>query len=260
MISFGELRKKSVEWQTEISTVEKIYARDWLLKGLFDLDDALAHFALKGASAFASAYFSDYPRVEDIDLGIERSTEVDSLEHTLEKAVGDAARASGLQFRLQSFQATEARVEFTGPLGRRSAAQPVIVARFVWTPPRGEPVPRPLIHPFSDTCKATVWALSPEALVAERIVLYAQKPRARDVYDLWFAVTHGARELDAAKTRHLAQMIAMEKGLTLHPGLNPAYAPLLERAWENALRQVRPHPPFQQAQGEIAAQLREILA
>ena len=47
---------------------------------------------------------------------------------SLPDAAERAARASGLQFRVHTVQSSEARVEFTGPLGRRSAAQPLIIA------------------------------------------------------------------------------------------------------------------------------------
>lgn len=259
MISFGELRKKSVEWQTEISAVEKIYARDWLLKGMFDRDALRDKLILRGASALASAYFSDYPRIEDIDFARENSLDDATLEREIENAVSDATRASGLQFRLNTFQSSEARVEFTGPLGRRSAAQPLIVARFVSTMPRSEPSTRALLHPFIDTCEATVRAVSLNELAAERIVLYSQKPRARDVYDLWFILTRGASGLDNEQTHVLAQTRAREKNLALRATLDDQYAPLLERAWENVLKEIRPRPSFAQARAEIEAQLRTLL-
>src|SRR6187431_1696708 len=100
MISFGELRRKSVEWQTELSAVEKIYARDWLLKGICDRPVLRDHLVLRGHSALASAYFADFPRVDDIELA--RSKELDdaTLAQELEAAATDATAVSSLQFRL----------------------------------------------------------------------------------------------------------------------------------------------------------------
>lgn len=259
MIGFGELRKKSVEWQTEISTVEKIYALDWLLKGLFDRALLRDTLTLRGASALASAYFPTYPRLEDIDLGKDEALDAETLEREIGASVTDAARASGLQFKLSSFKPTEARVEFTGPLGRRSAAQPLLVARFVPSAPRTPPSTRPLIHPFRDECAAAVRAITLNELAAERIVSFGQKPRARDVYDLWFILTQGSAELDSAATRALAEQIALEKGRTLHTAPDEKYAPLLERAWENALKSIHPHPTFAQTRSEIESRLSTIL-
>ena len=93
MISFGELRKKSAEWQMEISTVEKIYARDGLLKGIFDRPALRERLTLRGASALASAYFApgaesawNYPRVEDVDLTRDAALDDETLARELEQA------------------------------------------------------------------------------------------------------------------------------------------------------------------------------
>lgn len=255
MIGFGELRKKSVAWQMDLSAVEKIYALDWLLAAIVDrarLRDALT---LRGASALAHAYFENYPRVTDAEFA--RAAELDdaTLEHELGAALTDAARASGLQFKLHSLQTTEARVEFTGPLGRRSAAQPLLITRFVAAPARVAPQTCALLHPFAEAYAAEARVVVLPELAAERIVLYSQKPRARDVFDLWFIVTHGADALDAGQTRALTRQIADEKGIALRSRLDETYAPFLERAWENALKDIRPHPAFAETCGAIEAYL-----
>lgn len=258
MIGFGELRKKSLEWRTEISTVERYYALDWVLKGIYDRSGLGGHLTLRGASALSKAYFPPsgagvmgYPQVEDIDFGVSDGLEPDLLERELLGSVQDAARQSGLQFRLHAFQATEARIEFTGPLGRRSAAQPLIPLRFANTPTRIEPVSLPLLHPFGDECKVIVRAVALEELAAERLVMWSQKPRARDVFDVWFILTHAGDHLDAARTHELAQGIAREKGVLLRAELDASYAPFLERAWNNALKGIPAHPAFETARQDI---------
>ncbi len=258
MIGFGELRRKSIAWQMEISDVEKIYAREWLLYGMFENAALREHLILRGASALASAYFENYPRVADIEFARVGEMDDATRERELADAVNAAARASGLHFRLHSFQPSEARVEFTGPLGRRSAAQPLIITRFVPTTPRAAISERALVHPFSDACNVAVRAISLNELAAEHIVRYSQKPRARDVFDLWFILTHGGSQLDMAETRALTFAIAQSKKVTPRGELDAAYAPLLERAWENALKTIRPRPSFPQARGEIEAQLAAI--
>ncbi|HZQ09874.1 MAG TPA: nucleotidyl transferase AbiEii/AbiGii toxin family protein [Anaerolineae bacterium] len=251
MISFGELRKKSVEWQCEIGTVEKIYALDWLLKGIYSqagLRDALI---LRGASALSKAYFAAYPRVEDLDFARSDNLDDTRLESELAAAANEAAQLSGLQFRLHSFQPSEARVEFTGPLGRRSAAQPIIILRFVKTRPLEPPASRALIHPFSDSCQVTLKVVSLEEIAAERIILFSRTPRARDVFDLWYILTAGVSELDWDRACALARERARAKGLTLRSQLDPQYAPLLARAWDNALKEIGLHPTFEQAVTEV---------
>jgi predicted nucleotidyltransferase component of viral defense system len=260
MVTFGELRKKSAAWQTELGTVEKIYARDWLLKGVFDNATLREKLALRGASALASAYFAEYPRVEDVDFARDAALDDAALARELDAAVKAAARASGLQFHLHSFQSSHARVEFTGPLGRRSAAQPLIVTRFLFFAPRTPTVERALVHPFGDACESNVRAVAFQELAAERMVGYVQKPRARDVFDLWFVLTQGEKVLNAPEAFALAQSIARAKNIPLRAQLDRSYAPLLERAWENALRSIPHHPPFAQAREEIEAKLAPFIA
>lgn len=259
MISFGELRKKSVAWQMELGAVEKIYALYEFLRGVAERPALRATLTLRGASALALAYFENYPRVEDVEFAHTAFAHDDALAQEINAAVADTARLSGLQFKLHDFQPTQARIEFTGPLGRRSAAQPFLVARFISSAPRLEPQTRALLYPFGEACAAELRVVALEELAAERMVLFAQKPRARDVFDLWFILKYGAAALDAAQTRNLAQRVAEEKRLVLRNRLDENYAPLLARAWENALRDFRAHPPFSQTCAEIESLWDEIL-
>src|ERR687883_1731 len=129
MIGFGELRRLSLEWHTDIAAVERVYALDWLLKGIFDRALLRESLALRGASALNKVYFADYPPVQDLDFARGNGLDDSRLQKELEEAAQDATRASGLTFTLHSISGTEARFEYTGPLGRRSAAQPRLPLR-----------------------------------------------------------------------------------------------------------------------------------
>lgn len=259
MIGFGELRAKALEWRMDISAVEKIYALHRLVQAIYNrpvLSDALA---LTDGSALRLAYFRDYPPVESLDLGRVSNLADDTLEAELLTAADAAASASGIQFRFHSFQPSEARIEFTGPLGRRSAAQPLLVVRLVPTGLRLPPPACPLLYPFRDGGDATVRAVALSELAAFRILAYSRKPRAREVFDLWFILTHaGNEELLPAETRALVQALAGEKGVTPRAALDPNHAPFLERAWDTALKSV-PHPPFPQAIAAIQTHLMAFL-
>lgn len=257
MISFGELRKKSVAWRIELGATEQIYARAWLLQAIVAraiLRDALT---LRGAAALAHAYFADYPRDGDLEFARAENLDDAALERELGAALTHNARAAELRFKLRRFQTAEARFEFTGPLGRRSAAQPLLVARFLSAAPRLAPELCTLKHPFDEayTARARVVALS--ELAAERLAWYARKPRARDVFDLWFILTRGADALDLRATRALAQRLADAKQVALRSDLDEMYAPILERAWDNALKHIQPHPTLAQARADIARRLND---
>ncbi len=112
-----------------------------------------------------------------------------------------------------------------------------------------------MLHPFSDSIDVRVRSESLEELAASRLALLGARPRARDVYDLWFILTHGAHRLDAAAVRRLTAESGQEKGQIAEPRLDPNHLPLLARAWENALRKAPGHPTFDRAMADIQAQV-----
>ncbi len=254
MITFGELRRLSLEWQADIGAVERVYALDWLLKGLFESESLRPNLALRGPAALSKAYFADYPQPEDADLMSRGS----GLETDLADAAQAAGRESGLNLRLISFRETQARFEYTGPLGRRSAAQPHVTLRFYPFSLKLPARERPLLHPFREQFNALVYAEGLEEMTADYLVAWSGRPRARDVYDLHSILSH-TQELDRSLVRSLARERAAHKGVELREKPDRAYLPVLERAWDSALKNVGPKPPFQLAEAEVEREIAVIL-
>lgn len=253
MIGFGELRKLSAQWRVDLAAVERAYALDWLLKGIFDHATLARALVLRGSAALRYAHCADYPVAEDPEFLMIEPLPA-ATRGALADALAAAAAASGLQFLLTDFAGGSAKIEFTGPLGRRSAAQPRIALSIVAGQTRLAPVRVPLIHPFSDLCAATVSAIALEEFAAEQLARLAQTPRARDVFDLWFALTRAHARIDAARTRAAVGKIAQ----TLHvtppragAPFSPAHRAALERTWDNALRRVSGHPAFAQVERDL---------
>ncbi len=253
MIGFGELRRLSAQWRVDLAAVERTYAIDWLLEGIFDHATLARALVLRGSAALRYAHCADYPVAEDPEFLMIQPLEA-GTRSALTDALAAAAAASGLHFSLTDFAGGSAKIEYTGPLGRRSAAQPRIVLSMVAGQTRLEPARVPLIHPFSDSCAATVGAISLEEFAAERIARLAQTPRARDVFDLWFALMHARERIDAAQTRAAAGEIAQAQHVTLPRAsapFSPAHRVALERTWDNALRRVPDHPTFEQVERNL---------
>jgi predicted nucleotidyltransferase component of viral defense system len=254
VFGFGELRKLSVQWTLDITAVEHRYCIDWVIKGVFDhaaFSDALV---LRGSAALQYAHCPDYPLGEEPEFLATQPLDKAVLRAALTDALGAAANTSGLKFSLAGSTRTSAKVEYTGPLGRRSAAQPHIALSFVPGQTRRPPARVPLVHPFSDECVASVSAIALEEFVAERIAQLGQTPRARDVFDLWFVLTNVRERIDLKQTKDLAQEIARAKNCALPRAdapFDPAYRAGLERSWDNALRRVPRHPPFAQLEKDL---------
>lgn len=260
MVGFGELRRLSLKWQADIATVERAYALDWLLKAIFERQGLSQAIALHGPSALSKLYFQDYPPVGEAELFLNPQGGSFSLETELGAAGSKGGVESGLDFKLQSLKSSVARFEFTGPMGRRSAAQPVLVLRFDKTPFPHEPLTLPIIHPFSERFDADARAISLEQAAAGYIVMLGERPRARDVFDLWFVLSHASGRLNYEATRELAQEMWAQKGRLAKAELDPAHRPLLERAWERGIKEFPGKPTFAQTENEIKSRLADIIS
>ena len=253
MIGFGELRKRSVQWNLDLSVVERAYATDWLLKGIFDDARLARSLVLRGSAALRYAYSAEYAPAEPPEFFVIEP--VQDMETVLSEASQSAARASGgLKFSPAAYARGIARVEYAGPLGRRSAAQPHVDLSFIPGQPRLAPACVPLVHPFGDACAATVYAVALEELVGERMAALAQKPRARDVFDLWFALAHAREKMDPRRARELAAVIAQDRHWTFprpDAPFEPDHRAALERAWDAALKHLPNRVPFAQVEKEI---------
>ena len=249
MIGFGELRKLSLQWQVDIAAVERRYCTDWVLQGIFDHPAFADSLVLCGSAALQYAHCPDYPAAEDPEFLTTQPRDANAFA----AALHTAAKACGIKLSLVDLKDSSAKMEYTGPLGRRSAAQPHITLSFVRGQSRRPPAQGPLIHPFTDECTATVSALTLEEFAAERIAALGQAPRARDVYNLWFVLTHARDRIDLAQAQALAQQIAQEKNSSaqLSARFAPAHRDGLARSWDKALRRIPRHPPFEQVEKEL---------
>ena len=254
MIGFGELRKFSAQWQVDITAVERVYVIDWLLKGIFDDPSLAQSLALRGGAALRYAYCAIFPLADDPDLYSTRPLPDDQVREALASALGSAASASGLKFSLVAYERGGGKIEYTGPLGRRSAAQPRVSISIVTRQARLELARAPLLHPFSDACTATLNAVALDEMVGEQMAALAGSPRTRDVYDLWFALTQLRERVNMKRVREIAPAIARERNLALplqDAIFSAAHRAILERAWDNALRDVRGHPSFEQVEKDL---------
>ena len=254
MIGFGELRKFSAQWQVEIPAVERVYVISWLLKGIFDHPLLAQSMALRGGAAIRYAYCAVFPLADDPEFISTQSLSDEQVNNALAAALDSAASASGLVFSLVSYERGGGKIEYTGPLGRRSAAQPRISISISPRKTRLEPARAPLLHPFSDACAATLRAVALDEMVGEQIAALAGSPRTREVYDLWFGLTQMPDRVNAARAWDIAHKIAAERNTALpHAGamFSATHRAILERAWEKALRDARGHPSFEQAERDL---------
>ncbi len=237
MIGFGELRRLSTQWHTDLANVERAYAITCLLRAIFAHEILARDLVLRASAALRYAYCADYPSIVEPEFLMLELRDVSS-------ELDEALRvSSGASFKLATFERGAARIEFVGPLGRRSAAQPRITLTLLAGQTRLPPTRATLLSPFSDNTNTTVVAMALEELIAERVALFATSPRARDVFDVWFVLRH--TNSDRAPIILLAQQIATEKQIAV-PTRNSFKRELLARVWDQALREIPARPAFEQ--------------
>lgn len=258
MIGFGELRKFSSQWQVDITAVERIYVIGWLLKGIFDNSELAAALVLRGGAALRFGYCPDFPIADDPEFLARGAIE----EKQLRDGLASAATLSGLKLTLAAFERGAAKIEYTGPLGRRSAAQPRVTISILGRTGRLEPLRVQLVQPFSDHATATLNVVSLDEMVGVHIAGLAGSPRAREVYDLWYVLTHARDRLEMGRVRELVKELAGERGargLAADGAFSSTHRTILNRAWDNALREARDHPTLAQAETDISQGLKSIV-
>ncbi len=261
MIGFGELRKFSAQWQIDITAVERVYVIDWILKGIFDQAALAQSLVLRGGAVLRYVYAAEFPIADDPEFILTKKMDESLMRDALTTGLVGAMNASGLKFSLASYERGGAKIEYTGPLGRRSAAQPRVTLSIIPGQTRLEPASLPLLHPFGDDCKATVSAIALDELAGEQIAGLARTPRAREVFNLWFALMKMRERVDGARMQAVARKIAEEKNTTLPHAdevFDIKHRATLERAWDNALREARGHPSFTQIEKDLSDALKFI--
>lgn len=240
MIGFGELRRFATRWHVDVTDVERAHATSWLLKRIFDDTILSRALVLRGASALRYAYCADYPILEPPEFLVTKTLDLPAaLSDVLHAESGKA----GVKFLIAARTRGIMRVDYVGALGRRSAAQPRILLAFVNGQTRLPPARVPLIHPFSDACAVSVSAIALEEWIGDQLALLAN-PRARDVFDLWFALTRARDQINTDLVRQMTTAKNM-------PLFDQATRARLEGVWDGALRSVRDHPSFSQVQNDL---------
>jgi predicted nucleotidyltransferase component of viral defense system len=262
LIGFGELRKISVHWQVDVSQVERVYVTDWMLKGIFDHATLSQSLVLRGGSALRYAYSSEFPFADDPEFFMTRVEDDSAMHDALTAALTAAANASGLKFTITSFSRGAGKVEYTGPLGRRSAAQPRVTLSIVPGHPRLEPARLPLLHPFNESCVAAIAAIALDELVGEQIASLVHTPRVRNVFDLWFAFMKLRDRLNVSQMNTSRNTLLRRKqsSTSADAVFDPQHRAILERSWDNALHEVRRHPSFTQVEHDLMEAFKFVLA
>lgn len=252
LIDRRELLAQSRARNLPLPMIEKDYVLGWALFGL----SQASNLVFKGGTALAKVHFPQTWRLsEDLDL-VTVSGSLEGVGEAVEKSLGLAAAASGLELAVVSVHANpgyvQIKVRYTGPLGRNwlkvdvSPESPIAAVQA-----------RPLSQVYSDYPPFRVPTESLEEIMAEKLRALVERKKVRDYYDVW---RMSQLDLDRAAARDLFQKKLMVKGLA-GAGVETIFPRDLEATladyWERELgRLLYPVPDLQQVLTELRQGLR----
>lgn len=204
MISLAEIKREAAGAGVDVAVIERDYALSWILKGIFesDLADCLV---FKGGTALRKVYFKDYRFSEDLDFTLAKPVVLADLKSTLAEVCRNIHSESGLELNLADLKPTnfetgkeafEGKIEYIGPRQHRGNPSRIKLDLTAYEEIILPPITLPLIHGYSDSCKAGISAYLLEEILAEKLRTIIQRAYPRDLYDAWYILKFHRDKID----------------------------------------------------------------
>jgi len=258
MIPEMELREKARENGVPLSTVERDYAQNWLLKHL-----SVIEMALKGGTGIRKVYVENYRFSDDLDFTLLRKMDKKKIEEEILEGIKRVREESGINFE-ENLQLKENVNGYEGIVRfriTRRTGDPMRIKLDI-TKNEREKILLPLeekeiIHPYSDECNAKVISYSLEEIVAEKIRSLFERTRPRDLYDVWKLWDR----IDSEKVMKILPEKCKFKEVKIDKNALQERKDDFKNAWETSLRhQLKEVPDFTQVFGEILRIIESIIS
>jgi len=185
MIRPQEIEEKSAKFGVPISSIERDYVQNWILKHLRAID-----MVLKGGTGIRKAYFENYRFSDDLDFTLLNEVKTDELNEQITNAADQTQEESGIniinsgiksndngyeatlffQVKQRGVNRTKVKVDITKKSNERVILPPSL---------------KQIIHPYSDQLDYKLMVYPLEEIMAEKIRSLFQRTRPRDLYDIW---------------------------------------------------------------------------
>jgi len=185
MIRSQDIKEKAREYSVPVSTIERDYAQNWLLKYLYH-----PNIILKGGTGIKKVYQENYRFSDDLDFSLTYPIKDKDLFTHMNEAVDKAKKEVGINFQISSkFAKTETgfRGKIYFNIIQNAAGTPLSIKvditnydnEIILLPTEKKKV----FHSYSDELNAEIEVYSLEEIFAEKIRALIQRTRARDLYD-----------------------------------------------------------------------------
>ncbi len=208
MISLGELKVYADKYGVDLAYIECDYALSWFLAGLFKNEILKKILVFKGGTALHKIYFHEARFSVDLDFTLKKSVEEPALKENLYSVCDQSYLDSGIEFSLVKLKKTrevrgeeafDGRVSFVGPRRQITVPQRIKLDFTLFEKIILPPKKMPIIHDYSDNCKAEVFSYQLEEILAEKLRTLLQRTQPRDFYDVWFILTQKDKRVDRKK-------------------------------------------------------------
>lgn len=180
------------------SVLERDYCLAWFLSALAE-SNFRTMLAFKGGTALKRCYFADYRFSEDLDFTLIEPISFAEVLQRLETIYATVKKESGITFafdredRDSHVNSHTFYLKYAGPLPTENDVKVDITIReHLVFPLKDRPILRGYDE-FTDVPEGRlVLAYSLQEIATEKVIALADRARSepRDLYDLWFLITH----------------------------------------------------------------------
>ena len=232
MITRRELRRYAAREKVSLGALEKDYILTMVLRQVYADETLKTLLVLKGGTALHKLYL--HRRLSlDLDFTALRPVALDEVKGALEVAE--------IQGQVKDYQVfhdalTINQLGYLGPLGYPSSITVNVSFRErVILPPVTHVLENLYFEPFPVT------AMELEEMVAEKLRAALMRKAPRDYFDLWLVLKEAA--LNASLVPELVMAKLETVGLKYDPAMLWGELDMLERLWEEDLRELMPRVP-----------------
>jgi len=250
------------------AVLERDYCLSWFLVGLSEtiLRDILA---FKGGTAIKKCYIPDYRFSEDLDFTLRNDVSFEHIQEQFDRAFKYAQQASGIRLNISRIDRHPHEnshsffIGYEGPLpgatGKEVKVDITIRERLVF-PIEGRPILKTYAEYEDLPAEAIIGVYTLHEIAAEKIVAIFDPARnePRDLYDLWFLISHDFLKLGELIDAVGQKMHSRGKDLANTHEIFIRKEARLKKLWESRLSsQMAELPKFDQVHRRVVRELRQ---
>jgi len=245
MINSIEIKEKAREFGVPVSTIERDYSQNLLLKNLNSIN-----MAIKGGTGIRKVFIKNYRFSDDLDFTLLETIRKEEVLKRLERAVMLAKEESGINyFNDVSVKNTESGWKYTIKFQMSQVMKIDIDITLLEKEKIVYPIERrKIIHIFSDRIEGFIKSYSLKEIFIEKLRSLIERNFPRDLYDVWYLAKNKKIEVEREKIIEKFNF----KNVKLNSKILLKNKNKILNAWESSLKnQIKDIPEFNRVFEEV---------